>query len=110
MYFDLMNASLNLQTSDGEYHWAGIKYWQYIDQRNESANWGFVTPRDNAYDGVEARPVRGRDAFGYETGCLHLGTLSKCELATYGDFITPAANANHLWLDLVPRVRVRGRR
>ena len=37
-------------TSDGEYHVVGFRWWEYYDQRRESADWGLVTPRDDPYD------------------------------------------------------------
>ena len=39
-----------------------------MDKPAERANWGLVTPRDNAYDGKEAVEVRGKDRWGYCTG------------------------------------------
>ncbi|HXN24645.1 MAG TPA: hypothetical protein VOA41_18065, partial [Candidatus Dormibacteraeota bacterium] len=71
--------------SAGTYHFVGYKWWQYYDSRGEQGNWGFVTPRDNPYDGASAIITPGTDAFGYPTGG---------ERVNYGDFVTAAKAAN----------------
>jgi hypothetical protein len=81
--------------SAGTYPIVGMAWWQYTDMRNERANWGLVTPRDDPYDGVSATTSQGYDSWGYPTGCL---TGFGCERANYGDFIdeVTAANLNAL--------------
>jgi hypothetical protein len=69
----------------------GMAWWQYTDMRNERANWGLVTPRDDPYDGVSATTSEGYDSWGYPTGCL---AAFGCERANYGDFLDYVTNAN----------------
>jgi hypothetical protein len=77
------------------YHIVGYRWWDYYDERSESMNWGFVTPRDDPYDGVSATTTQGYDSWGYPTGCL---ATFGCEQSSHGDFLDPvqAANLNAL--------------
>jgi hypothetical protein len=75
---------------------AGFSWWGYVDLNRQCENFGLVTYRDNAYDGVEARIAAGVDQWGWPTGG---------ELRDYGDFLTPVTRANRLWRDrLAPAV------
>ncbi len=70
---------------DGVHPFVGLDWWEYMDKWGERANWGLVTPRDNAYDGREDRIARGRDRWGVPYGG---------ESRNYGDFLTAAVAAN----------------
>ena len=59
----------------GTYPIVGYKWWQYYDDRGEEANWGLLTRRDNAYDGVQATKANG-------------------EAGNYGNFTGPVTEAN----------------
>jgi hypothetical protein len=69
----------------GTYPYVGLTWWQFVDNFAEGANWGVVSLRDNAYDGVEAKIAAGTDSGGYTTGG---------EEANYGDFMTSAITAH----------------
>lgn len=72
-------------TTVGVHPFVGFDWWEYMDKWGEHANWGLVTPRDNAYDGREDRTARGRDRWGVPYGG---------ETANYGDFLSVAIAAN----------------
>jgi len=78
-------------STTGTYHLVGFQWWDLYDMRGESTNWGMLTPRDDAYDGVSATKTAGADSWGYPTGCL---TGYGCEQGNYGNFITPVTNGN----------------
>ena len=59
--------------------YVGVRWWAYIDSTGEAANWGLVTPTDNAYDGQEATVAPGVDPWGFPTGG---------EAGDYGDFLS----------------------
>jgi hypothetical protein len=63
----------------------GLRWWAYMDEGGEGANWGLVTPNDNAYDGKEAIIAAGTDPWGFKTGG---------EARNYGDFLSYARGAN----------------
>ena len=56
-----------------------------MDKLSEEANWGLVTPLDNAYDGKEDVVARGRDAKGFSIGG---------ENRNFGDFLSAVVKAN----------------
>jgi hypothetical protein len=98
MYTQAVNWYLNAQVSGsvpgvgGVKPYVGLRWWAYIDASNEGANWGLVTPLDNAYDGKEAVMAAGTDPWGYKTGG---------EAANYGDFISVAKAANFVILQFL---------
>lgn len=69
----------------GSQNVVGSKFWAWTDAWGEKTNWGIVSFMDNAYDGVEDVTASGKDQWGYVTGG---------ESANYGDFVTPAKQAN----------------
>lgn len=71
--------------TNGDYPSLGIDFWGWGDQGNENANWGLVSPKDNAYDGIEARVAVGKDPWGYRMGG---------ENRDYGDFLSAVRRAN----------------
>jgi hypothetical protein len=78
-------------SSTGIYHLVGFRWWEFYDNRGETANWGLATRRDDPYDGVSASTSQGYDSWGYPTGCLpNFG----CEKANYGGFLDSVTNAN----------------
>jgi hypothetical protein len=72
-------------TTTSTYHIVGYKWWQFYDDRGESANWGFATRRDNSYDGKAAVIGAGKDSWGFPTGG---------ELMDYGNFLDDVTGAN----------------
>jgi hypothetical protein len=72
-------------TSDGVAHFVGFQWWNPYDQRNENTNWGFLTNKDNPYDGVADKIATGVDQWGYATG----GEAHDC-----GDFLSAMIAAN----------------
>jgi hypothetical protein len=80
-----MKLELAAADSSGVRHIVGLKWWAMYDMRGEQANWGLLTRRDNAYDGVADKPTAGTDPWGYPTGG---------EEATYGDFLSGVTAAN----------------
>ena len=80
-----MTRLFSFSTRDGIFPIVGLDWWEYMDKPAEGANWGLVTPKDNAYDGKEAQQARGRDRWGYLTGG---------EDRNYGDFLSAVENTN----------------
>lgn len=64
----------------------GTKFWAFADSWAEKMNWGLVSFRDNAYDGIEAVRRHGRDAWGFPTGG---------EARDYGDSLSSIAACNN---------------
>ncbi len=63
----------------------GTKFWAFADSWPEKMNWGLVSLRDNAYDGLEAVQARGRNRWGYVTGG---------EPRNFGDCLSAITTAN----------------
>ena len=78
LYNKMMEGLLNTMDSNGTYHIVGFEWWDLYDMRREQTNWGLLTPRDNAYDGVQAVEEEGTDAWGYSTGGEHTGSETSC--------------------------------
>jgi hypothetical protein len=85
LYQQMVNQLLNAKDSSGTYHVVGFQWWELYDNRAEKANWGIVTRRDNAYDGVQARRTTGKDQWGFPIGG---------EQQDYGDVISAITSAN----------------
>ncbi len=86
LYQNMVNMLLNAKdTSTGTYHVAGLKWWEFYDNWGEQSNWGLVTRRDNAYDGLGARAAQGADSWGFLTGG---------EQRDYGNFLGIVGAAN----------------
>jgi hypothetical protein len=75
----------------GTYPFAGIKWWDWMDSWGERANWGFITWRDDPYDGSAATTSQGYDSWGYPTGCA---PTFGCEKGNYGDFLDSLLSGN----------------
>ena len=73
------------RTASGERPIVGIDWWEYMDKWGERANWGLVTPRDNAYDGNEDVSAHLRDSQGLPAGG---------EDRNYGDFLSVVRAVN----------------
>jgi hypothetical protein len=84
-YAAYVNHLFNARGSNGDYFSLGVDFWGWGDQGNEKSNWGLVSPKDNAYDGVEARIAAAKDRWNYPVGG---------ENADYGDFLGPVRAAN----------------
>lgn len=80
---------LRRRTPRGVRYIVGAGYWALMDtawlQFFEARNFGLVTIRDNAYDGIEARTARGRDRYGFQ---------ARGEDRDYGDFLSRVKAAN----------------
>lgn len=80
------------------FHTVGFQWWEMYDNRAEQLNWGLLTRRDNAYDGVEV--VTGTVACAAPLAAYSCGGELALYGAPYGDFITSVKAANALWLAL----------
>ncbi len=84
-YQNMVSTFLNAADDNGTYHIVGFEWWGMYDMISQQANWGLLTPNDNAYDGRAAIVAKGTDQWGYPTGG---------EAANYGDFIDSVQSAN----------------
>ena len=87
LYQQMVQQLVDTQDSNGTYHIVGFEWWDMYDMRSEQTNWGLLTNRDNAYDGVEARIATGTDSWGYPTGG---------ERTDHGNFLAAVRRANRL--------------
>jgi hypothetical protein len=85
LYRQEVTRLFSFATRNGTFPIVGLDWWEYMDKPAEQANWGLVTPQDNAYDGKEAVEARGKDRWGYLTGG---------EDRNYGDFLSAVKNTN----------------
>jgi hypothetical protein len=91
-----IGLAINGRGSGGtSYQIIGAKFWAYSDTTGEGANFGLVSPSDNAYDAVEAK-----------TGshpCSPPLQAYTCggEAANYGDAVTAVRNALATWITKV---------
>jgi hypothetical protein len=91
-YQSLINTYLNTKGSDGTFPIIGLDWWEYTDKvtGGENMNFGLVSSRDNAYDGIE-------DHSGNQP-CLPENVTAgfNCggEPGNYGNFIGPVTTAN----------------
>ncbi len=77
---------LNAKGRNGDYYVVGFNWWELTDSGpGEHANEGFISNKDNAYNGQEAVIARGTDPWGFPTGG---------EAANYGDFLNSVRSAN----------------
>jgi hypothetical protein len=84
-YEQLLNSFLTATAANGDQPVIGLAWWEYMDKWGEKANWGLVTPRDNAYDGVEATTNTSVDPWGYPAGG---------EDRNYGNFLSHVITAH----------------
>ncbi len=91
-YQTAVNAMVSAKTTAyGSYPIVGFDWWCLYDMNGQTANWGLLTPLDNAYDGKSATIVgTGKDQWGYSTGG---------EAANYGDFLTDVTQTNQAVYD-----------
>jgi hypothetical protein len=85
VYRQTVARLFSFATRDGSIPIVGLDWWEYMDKPAERANWGLVTPNDNAYDGKQAVEARGKDRWGYRTGG---------EAGNYGDFLSAVESTN----------------
>ena len=71
------------QGSNGDYYVMGINFWGLTD--DTAINWGFISRRDNVYDGNCAVQAFSMDPYGYPCGG---------EMANYGDFTDEVTQTN----------------
>ena len=85
-----------VQGADNSYPVMGIKYWQWADNTSEQLNFGIVTVKDNAYDGVEN--VTGTPM------CVSPIQTYTCggETSNWGNYLGGVVPANALWWNLAP--------
>jgi len=83
MINQLQNA-VGLRADDDTSFVVGFEHWSFYDNSpsdyGEIGNFGLATLEDNAYDGIEARRVTGKDSRGYDRGG---------EERDYGDLLGP---------------------
>jgi hypothetical protein len=86
-YQSYVDRLMDYKGSDGVYRIAGLNWWMLFDktQGGEDANFGWVSAKDNEYNGLDCRIQAGTDQWGKPTGG---------EVADYGDFTTGATAAN----------------
>lgn len=84
-YEERLKEIFTTKSSNGSYLIVGFQLFAWADHWGEKTNWGLVTIRDNAYDGVEAVKEAKVDQDGFVIGG---------EDRDYGDFITPVTEAN----------------
>ena len=84
-----MNATVSSTVSGaaGSQPFVGMRWWAYTDSSAEKTNWGLVSLKDNAYNGIEAVIAAGVDPWGYPTGG---------EAGNYGNFLSSVISANQL--------------
>ena len=97
-YARTLLSTFQQQAPNGDYFYAGANQWAWVDTSYvgyfESSNFGLVTLRDNAYDGVEDRRASSKDPWGFPRGG---------ETRDYGDFLGAVTRANHQVDDLLRR-------
>jgi hypothetical protein len=84
-------------TSTGSEPYVGASWWAWADNWPERHDYGLVSSRDDAYDGVQAVTGAGVDPI-----CHALVPTAPCqtggELRSYGDSIDLIIQANNTWL------------
>ncbi len=89
-YVALVN-DLWARTSSGDHYFLGLEFWCWWDNNwvhsnyREVENYGLVTPRGNAYDGVQAVSQPTTDQYGFPAGG---------EATNYGNFLHKVTEAN----------------
>jgi len=92
-YYNTVQQMLSsATTSAGSSPYAGIVFWEYIDNWSEKDNWGMVTHLDNAYDGHEDTTAAVSCSFPLQAYACGGDTRN------YGDIITWLRNANLFWI------------
>jgi hypothetical protein len=86
-FFVSATVSATVSGAAGSQPFVGLRWWAHTDSSAEKTNWGLVSLKDNAYNGVEAVIAPGVDPWGYPTGG---------EVGNYGDFLTSVISANQL--------------
>lgn len=76
---------LNTKSLAGNYPFVGLALWEWHDNPGEKTNWGLVSFRENAYDGVESVAAIGTDPQGFPTGG---------EARNYGNFLSSVIAAH----------------
>jgi hypothetical protein len=85
----------NIAGTNNDKYVIGVDIWAWSDNNwvhssyHEIRNFGLVTSRDNAYEGVEAKSAVGTDSYGFAIG----GEPFDC-----GNYITKVKEANALLL------------
>ena len=99
-YANVVNSVWNRAAANGDYYGLGIEYWAWWDNNwvnsvyREIENYGLVTPRGNAYDGIQAVSGNVVDQYGFPAGG---------EAVTYGNFLRSVTTANiSIWSSLAP--------
>jgi hypothetical protein len=84
-----INALWAAQGTNGDYPVIGYKWWEWTDNTGEQTNFGLVSLKDNAYDGLET--ITGTIPCGYSNSAYPCGG----EAANYGSgFLSAVATAN----------------
>jgi len=86
-YVTNLTQFFNVTGADGVLPVVGTSWWEWTDKNvgGEHGNFGLVTNKDNAYNGMEDQIAPCTDAWGYKCGG---------EAANYGDFLVPVEGIN----------------
>ena len=90
------------RASSGDHYFVGLEFWCWWDNNwvhsnyREVENYGLVTPRGNAYDGVQAVSRTTTDQYGFPAGG---------EVTNYGNFLGKVSEANRSVITLLGNVR-----
>ena len=97
-YAAVINSVWNRTAANGDHYGLGIEYWAWWDNNwvnsvyHEIENYGLVTPRGNAYDGIQAVSGNVFDQYGFPAGG---------EAVTFGNFLSIVTTANtSIWSNL----------
>ncbi|MHC4387395.1 MAG: hypothetical protein ACYSX1_02180 [Planctomycetota bacterium] len=83
---DDVKRSFRAIGTDGYFFVVGWDLWEWVDKHGgEDRNFGWVSQKDNAYDGSEGVVAAGSDPWGYDTGG---------EAANYGDCMSHVRRIN----------------
>ena len=89
--YEAMVKDLWTRKASGDNYFVGLEFWDWWDNNwvhsnyREVENFGLVTPRGNAYDGVQAVSGPAIDQYGFPAGG---------EAATYGNFLSKVTETN----------------
>lgn len=88
-YGDSVTQLAGTRAANGDAFYVGVNHWDLADEGwvgyFEAYNFGLVTLRDNAYDGVQAAKASGVDQWGFPVGG---------ETDNYGNFLDGVRNAH----------------
>ncbi len=90
-YTSYVNGLWTTKGTNGDSPVVGLAWWDFTDMGD--GNWGIVSFKDNAYDGLE--DLTGNQACSPEA--VQSGYSCGNEAANHGDFVTGLRQANQIW-------------